>query len=42
MSDEIKLSPAQLDALREIGNIDGRLIIMLNLEEIIGLPKEGK
>ena len=28
--------------LSGIGNIDGRLIIMLNLEEIIGLPKEGK
>jgi len=28
--------------LSGIGNIDGRLIIMLNLEEIIGLPSEGK
>ena len=28
--------------LSGIGNIDGRLIIMLKLEEIIGLPKEGK
>ena len=28
--------------LSGIGNIDGRLIIMLNLEEIIGLPKEGE
>ena len=28
--------------LSGIGNIDGRLIIMLNLEEIIGLPPEGK
>lgn len=28
--------------LSGIGNIDGRLIIMLNLEEMIGLPKEGK
>ncbi|MDY6269259.1 MAG: chemotaxis protein CheW [Selenomonadaceae bacterium] len=28
--------------LSGIGNIDGRLIIMLNLEEIIGLPQEGK
>lgn len=28
--------------LSGIGNIDGRLIIMLNLEEIIGLHKEGK
>ena len=28
--------------LSGIGNIDGRLIIMLNLEEIIGLPAEGK
>ena len=28
--------------LSGIGNIDGRLIFMLNLEEIIGLPKEGK
>ena len=28
--------------LSGIGNIDGRLIIMLNLEEIIGLSKEGK
>ena len=28
--------------LSGIGNIDRRLIIMLNLEEIIGLPKEGK
>ncbi len=28
--------------LSGIGNIDGRLIIMLNLEAIIGLPKEGK
>ena len=28
--------------LSGIGNIDGRLIIMLNLEEIIGLPTEGK
>ncbi len=25
-----------------IGNIDGRLIIMLNLREILGLPKEAK
>ncbi len=28
--------------LSGIGNMDGRLIIMLNLEEIIGMPKEGK
>ena len=28
--------------LSGIGNIDGRLIIMLNLEEILGLPAEGK
>lgn len=28
--------------LSGIGNIDGRLIIMLNLEEIVGLPKDGK
>lgn len=28
--------------LSGIGNIDGRLIIMLNLDEIIGLPAEGK
>ena len=26
--------------LRGIGNIDGRLIIMLNLPEIVGLPQE--
>ncbi len=28
--------------LSGIGNIDGRLIVMLNLPEIIGLPQEGK
>ena len=28
--------------LSGIGNMDGRLVIMLNLEEIVGLPKEGK
>ena len=28
--------------LKGIGNMDGRLIIMLNLEEIIGIPKDGK
>ena len=28
--------------LSGIGNMDGRLIIMLNLEEIVGLPKDGK
>ncbi len=28
--------------VRGLGSLDGRLIIMLNLEEIIGLPKEGK
>ena len=28
--------------LSGIGNMDGRLIIMLNLEEIIGMPKENK
>ena len=28
--------------LSGIGNMDGRLIIMLNLEEIVGLPKEDK
>ena len=28
--------------LSGIGNMDGRLIIMLNLEEIIGMPKESK
>jgi purine-binding chemotaxis protein CheW len=28
--------------LSGIGNVEGRLIIMLNLEEIVGLPKDGK
>ena len=28
--------------LSGIGNMDGRLVIMLNLEEIVGQPKEGK
>ncbi len=28
--------------LSGIGNIDGRLVIMLNLEEIIGVPQNGK
>lgn len=28
--------------LSGIGNIDGRLVIMLNLEEIIGAPQNGK
>ena len=28
--------------LSGIGNMDGRLVIMLNLEEIVGLQKEGK
>ena len=28
--------------LSGIGNMDGRLVIMLNLEEIVGLPKEDK
>ena len=28
--------------LSGIGNMDGRLIILLNLEEIIGMPKDGK
>ena len=28
--------------LSGIGNVDGRLIIMLNLEEIIGMPKDSK
>jgi purine-binding chemotaxis protein CheW len=28
--------------LSGIGNMDGRLIILLNLEEIIGMPKEAK
>lgn len=28
--------------LSGIGNINGRLIVLLNLEEIVGLPKEVK
>jgi len=28
--------------LSGIGNMDGRLIIMLNLEEIVGIPKDAK
>ena len=28
--------------LSGIGNINGRLIVLLNLEEIVGLPKEAK
>lgn len=28
--------------LKGIGNMDGRLVIMLNLEEIIGITKDGK
>ena len=28
--------------LSGIGNVEGRLIIMLNLEEIVGMPKDGK
>ncbi len=28
--------------LSGIGNMDGRLVIMLNLEEIVGQPKDGK
>ena len=28
--------------LSGIGNINGRLIVLLNLEEIVGIPKEAK
>ena len=28
--------------LSGIGNVDGRLIIMLNLQEILDLPKDNK